>query len=303
LIAETDRVNFFSRCYVLRIMRRLLVLVVSCLIASNCLAQKYDIGLGIGAAGYMGEMNQRNPLAFSRGGGDITLRKNLNPDFSLKFAFSQLLVHGDGSKSSSASIRQQGLMFTSWITEASLQFEFNFFKFNPFDARSSYSPYIFAGFGGFHFNPYTFWQGHKVFLKGVGTEGQTLPAADRQYNYPAPYALNSLQVPVGFGFKSHLSGHFSLVLEYGYRLTFTDYLDDISGLYPVTSKNANLPFSKREFPPAYTPPYYNELSDRSSAGYHVGAQRGDSWRYDKYFYGRVGLIYTFRSLECPTFNQ
>ncbi len=253
-------------------------------------AQKYDIGVNVGASGYMGEINQRNPLNFTRGGFGFTFRKNFNPDFSVKINVEQILLHGDDAHSGVAEQIQRNLKFTSWVTEASAQFEFNFFKFNPFDRRESYSPYVFVGAGFFHYNPYTFLDGHKVFLHEVGTEGQNLPPSQQQNNYSKPYARLSACLPIGVGFKYHLGGNFSLDTEYGFRLTLTDYLDDIGGVYPnydVNGTNSQLA----------------RLSNRSSFPYVAGDQRGDSWRYDKYFYASVGLIYTFRAIDCPAFYK
>ena len=256
----------------------------------TAMAQKYDIGINAGATGYMGEINQRNPLYFTRGGFGLTVRKNFNPDFSLKFSLTQALLHADDQYSHVPEQIQRNLRFTSWVTEASTQFEFNFFKFNPFDNRMSYSPYLFAGVGVFHFNPYTFLDGQKVFLHGVGTEGQNLPASQQLPYYPKPYALNSVCIPVGMGFKYHLTGNFSMDISYGYRFTFTDYLDDIGGLYPQYTSGGNSTLLAR-------------LSNRSSYPYPAGSQRGDSWKYDKYFYASVGIIYTFRSIDCPKFYK
>lgn len=270
--------------------RQLLVVCFLVLTFQIARAQKYDVGLNIGASGYMGEINQRNPVDFNRGGFGGTFRVNLNPDFSVKFGLSQILLHGADANSGNAEQVQRNLRFNTWVTEASAQFEFNFFKFNPFDNRESYSPYIFAGAGLFHFNPYTFLDGHKVFLHNVGTEGQFLPSSEQQVNYPKPYSRISGCIPIGFGFKYHLGGHLSMIAEYGFRITFTDYLDDIGGIYPnVTAAEQGSTYAK--------------LSNRSAYPYVYGDQRGDSWKYDKYFYANVGIIYTFRSINCPTFSN
>jgi len=270
--------------------RKLLVLFFLIAGLQHAWAQKYDVSINTGATGYMGELNQRNPFDFTRGGFGLSFRKNFNPDFSLKVNFNQLLLHADDANSGVPEQVKRNLKFTSWVTEASVQFEFNFFKFNPFDKRESYSPYIFAGVGIFHFNPYTFLDGHKVFLHDVGTEGQNLPGSQQQNYYPRPYARFSGCIPIGVGFKYHLGGHMSLVTEYGIRLTFTDYLDDVGGVYPDYTVNGTNTTLAR-------------LSNRSYYTYVPGDQRGDSWRYDKYFYGSVGIIYTFRSIDCPAFYK
>ena len=46
-----------------------------------------------------------------------------------------------------------------------------------------------------------------------------------------PYQLIQFAIPVGIGFKASLGERFSMVIEYGLRKTFTDYIDDVGGIY------------------------------------------------------------------------
>jgi len=254
-------------------------------------SQKWDIGVHGGMAGYMGEINELNPLQFNKPDFGISIRRNLNPDFSVRFGLDQAWIFGNDAHSKNPDQIQRNLNFTSSITEASLVFEFNFFKFNPFDHQERFSPYLMAGLGAFIYNPYTYLDGNKVFLRNVGTEGQLIPPPNRLAYYPSQYGTTSWNVPVGFGFKYHLIGNFSMDMEYGYRFTFTDYLDDIGGLYPdLTNVNPNADIYR--------------LSDRSVGHiYKAGDQRGDSRLYDKYFFGNISITYTFRSLDCPKFSH
>lgn len=254
-------------------------------------SQKWDIGLHTGGAGYMGEINQTNPLQINRPEFGFTVRKNLDPSFSIRIGLDQAWIHGDDSKSKNPDQIERNLNFSSAISEASFVFEFNFFKFNPFVKDMSYSPYLFAGISGFIHNPYTFLNGQKVFLRPIGTEGEYVQPPQRKPYYTAPYSTLSWSLPVGVGFKYHLKENLSLNVEYGYRFSFTDYLDDIGGVYPDLngiSTNSQL----------------YQLSDRSvGKTFLPGDQRGDSRKYDKFFFAGIGLTYTFRSLECPKFSH
>jgi len=256
-----------------------------------CFAQKWDIGFHGGLAGYQGEINLLNPLKFNEPDFGAHVRRNLDPNFSIRLGFDQAWILGEDSKSKNPDQIQRNLSFESSITEASLVFEFNFFKFNPFDRQEKFSPYLMAGLGGFIYNPYTYLNGNKVFLRTVGTEGQLIPPPNRLSYYPSQYGTVSWNIPVGVGIKYHLKGNWSLNAEYGYRFTFTDYLDDIGGLYPdVTNVNPNSDLYL--------------LSDRSVGHvFKAGDQRGDSRSFDKYFFGNVSITYTFRSLDCPKFNH
>ena len=57
----------------------------------------------------------------------------------------------------------------------------------------------------------------------------SLVAAD--YPEKDPYSLSQFSIPMGLGIKLSLGEKFSLSAEYGVRMTFTDYLDDVGGIY------------------------------------------------------------------------
>src|SRR5690606_33801091 len=49
------------------------------------------------------------------------------------------------------------------------------------------------------------------------------------------YSLVSFAVPVGFGLRYKINPKFDILAELGFRLTTTDYLDDVSKDYPDPS--------------------------------------------------------------------
>jgi Domain of unknown function (DUF6089) len=266
------------------------IFIVFCFLPVLSFSQKWDIGLHIGASGYMGEINQINPFQFNEPNFGIHVRKNLDPSFSFRVGLDQAWIIGIDANSKNPDQIQRNLSFASSITEASFIFEFNFYKFNPYDHQMRFSPYLMTGITGFYYNPFTYLNGNKVFLKSVGTEGQFIPPPLRKDYYPKQYSNLSFSIPIGFGIKYHLKGPFSLQIEYGYRMTFTDYLDDIGGAYPdLTGVNLSSNIV--------------QLSNRSATyKFTAGNQRGDSRKYDKYFFGTASIFYTFRSIECPKFK-
>ncbi|HUS03633.1 MAG TPA: hypothetical protein VMY77_17955, partial [Chitinophagaceae bacterium] len=87
-------------------------------------------------------------------------------------------------------------------------------------------PYVFAGIGYFHFNPYTeVTPGNKIFLKPLSTEGQGFVSGQEPYN------LSQFSIPFGGGIKLSLSDDVRVGVELSLRKTFTDYLDDVSTMY------------------------------------------------------------------------
>jgi hypothetical protein len=69
--------------------------------------------------------------------------------------------------------------------------------------------------------------GDWVSLRKLGTEGQNLPGHNS-----SQYSPIQVSIPVGLGGKMRIPGTpFDVGLEVGYRLLFTDYIDDVSGAY------------------------------------------------------------------------
>jgi hypothetical protein len=87
-----------------------------------------------------------------------------------------------------------------------------------------WTPYVFAGIGLYHFNPYTK-DSVKRFLKPLSTEGQGFVSGISNYK------LTGFSIPVGVGVNYALNEDMRLGIEFGYRKIFTDYLDDVSTNY------------------------------------------------------------------------
>ncbi|GAB5538480.1 MAG: hypothetical protein Salg2KO_05830 [Salibacteraceae bacterium] len=98
---------------------------------------------------------------------------------------------------------------------------------------SGLSAYAFGGIAGFWFNPRAKFEGNAAYpgdgkwysLQKIGTEGQNLPGGEK------PYRRIGLAIPAGVGAKFNVNRTWSVSLEYGFRYTFTDYLDDVSTRY------------------------------------------------------------------------
>jgi hypothetical protein len=128
-------------------------------------------------------------------------------------------------------------------------------------------------------------------LRPLGTEGQF-----RREEY---YTIQ-LGLEYGVGFKLDLSYEWSLNFELSARHLYTDYLDDVSGIYAdpdqIRSLRGDIAVS---------------LADRSIKIDGVndsqlgvpGTQRGNSNNNDTYVFLKVGLVRYFGSLPCPTISK
>lgn len=245
-------------------------------------AQTWEMGVFAGASGYMGDINPVRPDKFTDPAYGAQFKRNFNAHWSAKLNFVQGKVRADDKESSNVFQRQRNLNFYSPLTEFSLQVEFNLFKYMPGEVMGyggrKISPFIFTGVSSFSFNPKTNLAGEEVELIPVQTEA-------------IPYKGNAFSIPYGAGVKYNIKGNLSLIAEIGYRTAFTDYLDDISGVYPDYTA----------IRPAST--YTIALTDRSvmpKIGL-PGVQRGDFRPRDTYMFTGISLTYTFVPIKCPTF--
>ncbi len=248
-----------------------------------------DLGICYGITHYMGDLH-RNPvevLEFNKAIG-LMLRYNHNNILSMRVQFLQGALSGsDANYPTLEAARRRNLSFRSPLYESSLQLECAFMNFGIRRQHVSRqlvsyraSAYLMAGIAGFYFNPRTLYQDEWVELQPLGTEGQGLPG------YAEKYQRFQVAVPFGIGFKVKPGDRSAFGLEFGYRHTFTDYLDDVSGTYP------DLRQLYRENPLAAT------LSCRAEDGAYApdnpvaNEQRGSKSGNDHYFFAGCTLAIT-----------
>ncbi|MEP6596864.1 MAG: DUF6089 family protein [Ginsengibacter sp.] len=121
----------------------------------------------------------------------------------------------------------RNLSFRSPIKEILLTLELHPLDFIRTLDPPTFSPYIIAGIGYFHFNPQARLGSEWIDLKPLHTEGQGFA----EYPKSKEYKLNQINIPLGVGIKYELSGKFNLRLEYIIRKLQTDYLDDVRDKY------------------------------------------------------------------------
>lgn len=122
----------------------------------------------------------------------------------------------------------RNLSFRTHVFEANVAAEitpYNFELGNGYSEYSVISPYGFIGVGLFAFNPQAIYNGAWVDLQPLSTEGQGLVEGR------ANYELVQFNIPMGFGVKWSYNDTWALAFEVGHRVTFTDYIDDVSTYY------------------------------------------------------------------------
>lgn len=222
------------------------ILVIALLFSSSVLVKaqkgyKFEYGIATGVSNYLGEIGGREKagrpfildlkLAKTRWNETVYMRYRFHPKLAVKFAFHYLRIEGEDRLSVNPGRKYRNLSFRNDIYDFETTLQWMFFdpkKPTGVYARTNiyFSAYLFAGFGGFHHNPKTKYQGSWVALQPIKTEGVT-------------YSKWGYCVPLGAGFyvtlnkrrRSHRIG-----LEVNWRFTNTDYLDDISTVYKNPSE-------------------------------------------------------------------
>jgi hypothetical protein len=253
-------------------MAKFLAIIFLIFFSITAQAQAWEVGGFAGGAGYMGDLNQKDPFKFSGIAGGAFVRYNFDGYLSLKLGYTYGVISGADSLSSNVQAFARNLSFKTKLNELSLTGEFNFMKYVPSVSKNIYTPYIYAGIAYTGYTPQTTYQGQTYDLRTLQTEGVSYPGS-------------TIAVPFGLGIKYNIAGRLTLGADLGYRIAYTDYLDDVSGVYPDRTKLQSVLSAA--------------LSDRSVN--HTGivsTQRGDLRPRDTYMFAGFSISYTFITQKC-----
>ena len=179
--------------------------LISILLASlTVLSQsKHEMGVLLGAANYLGEIGgkegPRRDFIF-----DMQLhetnesvgfyhRHEINHGIGFTTSLVYARITGADSYSLNPGRKGRNLEFQNLIFEGSGRLEYYFYNVHDVGGHHRYlvdfKPYLFAGLGFFTNNPTINYNGEKVKLRTIKTEGQVLA-----------YPLISASIPMGMGF-------------------------------------------------------------------------------------------------------
>jgi hypothetical protein len=212
-------------------MKRLFLILFVLFTGFIARGQYAEIGLCGGVSFYMGDLNPQGVFSGSRPAGGVLFRYNINP--RLAFKATALFGSLQASDATTGGDKARNLSFRSPISELSAQIELNFLRLYNEKGQNPFSPYLFVGVSVFSFNPQAELNGVWYDLQPLGTEGQDLnirDASGRLYDQKR-YNLTGFSIPMGIGLRVNFLKYYCVGLEWGYRATFTDYIDDVSGTY------------------------------------------------------------------------
>jgi opacity protein-like surface antigen len=188
-------------------------------------SQSLDIGIMAGGSNYQGELqDQRYNLSQMHLAVGGSLTYHFTSHLSVRGEVWKGNLSGFDTESRNQANKIRNLSFNTRLYEVSLVGVYRFLS----PELHRVSPYIFGGVAGFRINPYTHdAAGSQYFLFPLSTEGQGMA----QYPEIREHQLYHFAVPFGGGLKMALSDKWSVGLEMGLRVTFTDYIDDVSSGY------------------------------------------------------------------------
>jgi hypothetical protein len=220
--------------------------------AYTSLAKTWELGLFGGTSNYLGDLAfkfmEKTQFLWSAG---IFGQYNISKWFSARLAFNYLRIEGEDIFDSDLGRRARYANFRSDIMEGALTFHLHLLQYG-ISKGEKFSPSIYAGVSVYHHNPmarivlgldsltgdpvYYQQNGEDVWipLQPIGTEGQTANSVDPAFPDRAPakqYSKWQVAVPMGVHLDFIINKSWVVGAEMGFRLTFTDYLDDVSRYY------------------------------------------------------------------------
>jgi hypothetical protein len=275
--------------------KRYIALLIFCSLTLFVNAQRgFEAGGWLGVSNYFGDLNTNFRLDKVGPAGGLGLRYNFNNRVSLRLGGNVGVVEADDADSNNLFERTRNLSFKSRVADASLLLEFNFLPYDHGSRDHFWTPYLFAGFGATKFDPMAKIDGEWVELRPLATEGQFKGEE---------YSLVAGHWAYGGGFKIDLSFEWSLNIEISARRMGTDYLDDVSTVYPdledLEQAHGSIAVALSDRSVELLGSDLFESNGITSPIGEEGRQRGNSRNKDTYIYVGVGLMYYFGDLRCP----
>ena len=232
------------------------------------LEKSWEIGVLLGTSNYRGTMTDkfadRAEYHISAG---IYGQYNRHKWFSLRAMLWYGQISGQDRTDPSQGERGRHMNFKNHILEGNLTFHWHLTKYGT--ARGErFVPSLFAGIGLYRENPmarifmtlneigdpqYLRWNNGQpavdwknnsdgyhesedvwVYLRDIGTEGQTVGQPDPEFpdrKIPNQYKRVQISFPMGFNINWILFNSWNIGAQLGFRLTATNYLDDVGGFY------------------------------------------------------------------------
>jgi hypothetical protein len=179
----------------------LFVFSIFLFLSVSALAQRSEVGFGLGTFNYTGDLVRSYNFKYSKPAATVFYRSNLSKVVSFRVGITAGKI-GASEKPIDAFAVNRNASFDLFLMEASTVVEYHFLNWRDTKRFVRFTPYLFAGLGLF------------------GISGEV--------NKTQEYSNVQGSVPFGAGVKYIYNPKWYLSLEFGIRKTFFDYLDNIS---------------------------------------------------------------------------
>lgn len=244
-------------------------------ISLNVFSQEHNVGILIGASNYHGDLAPEIAINESHFSGGLYYKYDFNKYWSVRPTLSYLKISGNDQNFKGNQLRN--LSFESRIFEASSIFEFNYMPFSNNKYHESFTFYALMGPGIMYHSPTAELEGERYDLQKMRVEGQR-------------YSKVQFVIPFGGGVKYMLTKNILIGGEINWRKTYTDYLDDVSGVYPNINSldDTQAKLADRSY----------EVSENGMPMATAGQMRGDPNLRDWYFNVTFFITYKFTPVRC-----
>ncbi|MFK8037011.1 MAG: DUF6089 family protein [Crocinitomicaceae bacterium] len=286
-------------------MKKIFFVIAITLLHYSVLSQKYNLGFGVkaGIANYLGDIgggDLARPFVFNlelkdtRWSTGAFVRYRFHPLFAYQGSFTYARVQGKDSESDNRARQGRNLSFKNDILCLDHKLEFYPSQLSMSDVgrrgryRTDFKTFIFAGIGTIFHNPKALYNGDWVKLRPLMTEGEK-------------YSKFSFSIPVGAGFYFTYRKQHRFGFELSWNYTFTDYLDDVSGVYvdpsamssdplaPIlANRNPELNYSENDYPASAN--FGPKISGQTNLN-----KRGDASANDNFILMTLSYSYVIKS--------
>ncbi len=191
-----------------------LILLSACpsAVAQDVDSYKFDIGVGLGMSGYLGDANESNMFKHPGFAGNISWRYLMDSRWSLRTQLGYRSLSGNTADFDNVLPDHRNYEFSASVFDIGVSGEFNFFSYGigeTYKRLRRWSPFLSLGIG--------------MCLSSCG--GSTSAG---------------FIVPMGFGVRYKLRRRINLSAEFVMTKAFTDHVDgkELSDLYGIKSKFA-----------------------------------------------------------------
>ena len=260
-----------------------------------------SVSFGAGSSNYMGDLVPASGL-FSvaaqtmRWNVGLQYTRHLSKYFSGNIQVSYIRIAGDDNYFSSTGTFEgnyyRNLHFRNDLKELSVSAVYEpMGNAENLSKRPILSPYLYLGVAGFTHNPVA--RKDPSLVPGTPSlqAWQDLQTEDIE---GAMYSLVNISIPFGFGFRYKIGAQMDLGFDFGYRVSLSDYLDDVSDIRPKVLTSPSIYFIRSgEAFAANTLVNRIPLSTTSTVPiYSTGP--------DQYFTTQIRLIYHIKNkIDCP----